>query len=422
MEGYGKIFHCSRTAYSVYDVTAVSGLPVRTGPAEDLHSLFDRFTIHDNDRVSFHTRGGITRYTMRRLPSLPEICRRSGDAASPEFNFQVFWHTFEEHYAFFGLRGIDWKAEYGKYRPAIDAGTEQRYLRDTLLAMTAPFKDSHIRLTAGDYTPSVPDTHGLVHQWLKEFGTLSIGELYRRGFARLSGVIPEFLEPESRRSGAGGLVHWGTLTPDCGYLAVLAMANLFGGSESAGIAGFETVPPRDLSMFEETFDRALADLASSARLVLDLRFNPGGFDTVALNLAERFITGEKTAFTKKAVCEGGFTAEQTITVNPSKHTRYEKPVALLQSRATASAAEICCLALKGEPHIVSRGEVTRGILSDMLGKRLPNGWLFSLSNEIYEDAGGQCFESRGIPPDIPRRIFTEDDFYTNLAPTTGVLT
>ena len=36
----------------------------------------------------------------------------------------------------------------------------------------------------------------------------------------------------------------------------------------------------------------------------------------------------------------------------------------------------------------------------MLDKTLPNGWEFSLSNEIYLDNNGKNYEHTGITPDI----------------------
>ncbi len=44
------------------------------------------------------------------------------------------------------------------------------------------------------------------------------------------------------------------------------------------------------------------------------------------------------------------------------------------------------------------GSNTEGILSDILSKRLPNGWKFGLSNEIYENVDGKNYEMTGIPP------------------------
>ncbi len=47
---------------------------------------------------------------------------------------------------------------------------------------------------------------------------------------------------------------------------------------------------------------------------------------------------------------------------------------------------------------------TRGALSDILSKTLPNGWSLGLSNEIYHDSQGICYEAIGIPPDTKRTI------------------
>jgi carboxyl-terminal processing protease len=49
-------------------------------------------------------------------------------------------------------------------------------------------------------------------------------------------------------------------------------------------------------------------------------------------------------------------------------------------------------------NITRIGSNTEGIFSDVLEKKLPNGWTLNLSNEIYQDISGTCFESIGIPP------------------------
>ncbi len=51
------------------------------------------------------------------------------------------------------------------------------------------------------------------------------------------------------------------------------------------------------------------------------------------------------------------------------------------------------------PNITVIGDNTAGALSDMLYKGLPNGWIYTLSNEVYETMEGQLFEVTGIPPD-----------------------
>ena len=46
------------------------------------------------------------------------------------------------------------------------------------------------------------------------------------------------------------------------------------------------------------------------------------------------------------------------------------------------------------------GSHTNGAISDALQKTLPNGWHFSLSNEIYTDNNDKYYENIGIPVDF----------------------
>ena len=47
------------------------------------------------------------------------------------------------------------------------------------------------------------------------------------------------------------------------------------------------------------------------------------------------------------------------------------------------------------------GTPTSGALSTALEKTLPNGWVYSISNEIYMDTGGVSYEYNGVPVDYP---------------------
>ena len=76
---------------------------------------------------------------------------------------------------------------------------------------------------------------------------------------------------------------------------------------------------------------------------------------------------------------------------------------------TVSAAETFLLAMRTLPHVTLIGETTNGILSNMLGKTLPNSWTFSLSNEVYRDSAGLNYEAVGIAPEIEVPIFSMND-------------
>ena len=63
----------------------------------------------------------------------------------------------------------------------------------------------------------------------------------------------------------------------------------------------------------------------------------------------------------------------------------------------------------GMPNVTRIGEATEGIFSDMLVRMLPNGWLFSLSNERFTDPGGSSYEGIGVPVDTEVSLFLSSD-------------
>ena len=77
---------------------------------------------------------------------------------------------------------------------------------------------------------------------------------------------------------------------------------------------------------------------------------------------------------------------------------------LLTSGLTASAAEIFVLSLMNHPRVTRVGEPTSGILSDVMERHLPNGWMVTLSNELYRAVDGELYEDRGIPPHVDIRF------------------
>jgi C-terminal processing protease CtpA/Prc len=127
-----------------------------------------------------------------------------------------------------------------------------------------------------------------------------------------------------------------------------------------------------------------------------------------------FIDKKYHVFNKKRRFGDGFAGVQTISISPSKNS-YLKPVYLLTSSYTVSAAETTIIATMNFPNFTRIGFNTNGALSDMLVKELPNGWEYTLSNEVYESMDGKLYEVSGIPPnhfiDYPR---DEDQFFKSL--------
>ena len=144
-------------------------------------------------------------------------------------------------------------------------------------------------------------------------------------------------------------------------------------------------------------DSIVRDLSDARAFIIDIRFNGGGKDDASLAFLHPFVDATDKAFTKKAKLENGYTKPQEITLATPEHS-FDGPIFLLTSPQTASAAEIMTLASMSSPRVTRIGSATEGIFSDMLDRVMPNGWTYSLSNEVYQDLNLNNYESKGIPP------------------------
>jgi C-terminal processing protease CtpA/Prc len=164
--------------------------------------------------------------------------------------------------------------------------------------------------------------------------------------------------------------------------------------------------------FEED-DVTSSDHAESARLIfqyiakefetvqaviVDLRYNQGGYDAVSLELAGLFAADRHVAFRKKAFRSKG--NKYDVVLTPSSPRRLAVPVAVLISEHSVSAAETAAVAFRTLSNAKLVGQQTQGALSDVLEKKLPNGWTFTLSNEIFETVDGEFPEGTGVLPHI----------------------
>lgn len=64
------------------------------------------------------------------------------------------------------------------------------------------------------------------------------------------------------------------------------------------------------------------------------------------------------------------------------------------------------------PHAKIVGDFTAGCFADADADKMPNGWCFSLSKDLFRDHNGFCWEGIGVPPDL-RIINTKQDMESN---------
>jgi C-terminal processing protease CtpA/Prc len=158
----------------------------------------------------------------------------------------------------------------------------------------------------------------------------------------------------------------------------------------------------------------LADIGGAKAAIVDVTMNGGGHRAAEVLVARRFADRERAAVTTQA--RGG--VAQTVVLRPEAPAGarpFTRPVVLLTSEITASAAEEFVLLMRALPHVTHAGERTRGILSDMLPKPLPGGLVVTLSHQAVRDADGRLFEGAGIPPAESLPVFPPGREATGLA-------
>jgi len=299
---------------------------------------------------------------------------------TPVGNFDALAATFAERYAFFGARGVDWEARVAKLRPKAASVKDDRELFALLSELISPLDDSHVGLydlRGGEYSPASPiPWEGSAQRFVD---TIKASYL----------AVPP-------TKAAGGKLAWGRLKAGPAYMVLTGME---------GYANEETDPgaraKAEAAALDDGLDRALSAAAGAPGLILDLRFNGGGYDAHALRVAARFARERKLAYTRGIPKGGAPGAVESFYIEPAQAKPcWTGPLVVLVSKRTTSAAETLCLCLGALPGTTFVGETTNGAFSDMLYKRLPNGWLFTLSNEEYRDSRGICHEGKGIEPDV----------------------
>jgi C-terminal processing protease CtpA/Prc len=150
-------------------------------------------------------------------------------------------------------------------------------------------------------------------------------------------------------------------------------------------------------------DKIARDFNELKGIIVDIRDNPGGDDSTAITIINRFCDRKRTAFhrkTKTGPEKDDLTPLKTWFLEPQGDIQFTGPIALLTCDSVFSGGEAFALAIKQLPYVTVIGDHTNGIFSYQLVKTLPNGWELRLSYQIYLSADMVCYEGIGVPVDI----------------------
>lgn len=163
----------------------------------------------------------------------------------------------------------------------------------------------------------------------------------------------------------------------------------------------------------EDFKKAMEDLEKNGmkKLILDLRYNPGGLLTASIEIAKLFIGDNKMIVYTK-----GRTDKDYYEYRASKVAKYPNlPMVVLVNRYSASASEILAGALKDNKRAVIVGENTFGKASVQTLIELSDGSALRLTIAKYYTPSGSMIQrdpktgKGGINPDIEVKLSVEED-------------
>jgi len=344
---------------------------------------------------------------LAKIPLRPSTCWEDV-ATDPVTVFDSFASYMKAHYAFFDLYGVDWDNAVQSARAGVSPDMSDAELFAIMSDLLEPLKDGHIDLDAiidgkaENYKPGRSTVGEALQRMAKREGG-DMSDLGDRFLEKhwVSGIRKRILNGKGKMA-ANSTIQYGLTLDDIGYFAVMMEGNY----ADKGL-GFEA---EDRAVLTKTMDDAIAmfNEASAKAVIIDLSINFGGYDFISHDIASRFAAERTFAYDKYAA-DSTITEPYKIYIDPSPRERYTGPVALVTSNNTISAGEMLTMGLRALPNVVHIGEATRGAHSDVLTKKLPNGWVMELSNEVYHDHTGEFWEGRGIAPDIELQIFNRNN-------------
>lgn len=305
-------------------------------------------------------------FRTRALPKLKPTTATEAEAA-----FDTVWEAFDLEYAMFAIKpDIDWNALKAEYRPKLTTVKTTYGTGAVLAAMLAHLEDLHVYVRAGDeYVPGFTRERPL-------------NASFRAG----PNLIGEMTDTKKQ-------LIWAKTSDGIGYINVTGLGNA------------------DLPRL---FDLTLQRLATTWAIIIDLRYNGGGDETLAQKMAGRFA--DQTFLYSKNQYRNGPNHDDLGPVldrvfEPRGPWRYQSPVIALAGQRTMSSAESFLLMLDQCPNVTTMGDRTAGSSANPRRVEAGGGITVNLPRWLDLLPNGNRLDAVGVNPDI--KIDAAPDTFTN---------
>lgn len=280
---------------------------------------------------------------------------------NPRGNFEALWKIMDEHYCFFEEKGVDWNEVYARYSPKVSNQMTSKELFDVCADMLNELRDGHTNLTATFNT-------SYYRKWWSDYPENYSARLVEEHYLNFNYLSTSGID-------------YAILTENIGYMRYGSFGYTIG---------------------EGNLDQILFYLNSCDALIIDIRDNGGGNMTNVETLVRRFIT-ERTLVGyishKTGPGHKDFSKPYAYYFDPAESGRimWGKPIAVLTSRGTFSAANNFASIMKLLPRVTMIGSTTGGGSGMPFNSELPCGWGVRFSACSVLDAEGNTTEN-GIEP------------------------
>ncbi len=311
--GYGWVVEIDSETIKMYDITKIS---CKANVEYPIEMLSEGLSV-SNDVLSM--KQGITIYTLDRISRLPELCTKKiskKNLNNSMYNFEVLWHTFNEQYAYFKERRVDWQKSYEKYRRLINNQTKRAELFATFYQMLEDLEDGHVSIDAGEK---------LMKKAFAKTRYKNTPDADFKGLRRA--IVSKYLENYNTHNLSRTI--WGKINEQVGYVQVNSMMvqgdyGITEGmtSKEAKKMYYKTLAKspdqmeNEINGMNNTMLKIFNELGETEHLILDLRFNGGGEDAVGLTVLSYFAPSARTIFTKKERIGDGFGPERITELTP----------------------------------------------------------------------------------------------------------
>ncbi len=274
----------------------------------------------------------------------------------------VLKEMIDQQYSYRDRLGLDWPELFDSHRKMLlDTKTPKRFAQIAGV-MFAHAQDKHIGLNAD-------------------------GER-----------ISSFIRPMTPNADAQQLPN---LVPAWQQQSNIVYTGLF--DDGIGYVRIDSWSTRDPRAYEAAY-RLLGEHPDAPGLIIDVRFNGGGSETLAGDLAGCFID-QPVLYAKHVYrdpsTDSGFTevSERWLEPNPGR-PKYRGKIAVLSGPVVMSSCEAFVLMMKQVPTATVFGDTTQGASGNPKPYDLGNGVTVLLPSWKAMTADGTEFEGIGIEPDI----------------------